>query len=373
MRPILLSLLFALALAKPASSQIVLGRDYFPVVGDTMYAAVDRLPVGVSVGEPGPDKRWMFTSLEAPFIRRSVVRRVGEAGRFPEAEVYVPIGEDAEAYFATKDDAFCLVGLHGTDPLELGLSLSAGFSPPLPERWAPLRYGDTRSSESSLQYPFSADQLPAELLDQLPITPDSLRIRLRIRRQESVDAWGTLTIPGGIYDVLRIARREQRDIRLDARLGIFPWQDVTDLLPQNEALGPDTILSYHFFSNQAPQPIAVVYVNGQDEEVKAVEFKANDITTEVKSVEISSPGVYAFPNPAILDVRFEFYNLPVGEYKLTIYNILGQEVWSERYLIDGTFAERVDLSAFRKGTYLYSLTDERGKTLSTQRLIVVKP
>ena len=85
------------------------------------------------------------------------------------------------------------------------------------------------------------------------------------------------------------------------------------------------------------------------------------------------PDIYVSPNPAISDVRFEFFNLSPGTYKLSIYNIIGQEEWSKMYTINGNYTEQVDISKLKKGAYLYSLKDERGRTLSTKRLMVIRP
>ncbi|MCB0598025.1 MAG: T9SS type A sorting domain-containing protein, partial [Phaeodactylibacter sp.] len=69
----------------------------------------------------------------------------------------------------------------------------------------------------------------------------------------------------------------------------------------------------------------------------------------------------------------EFTNLAPGRYKLKIHNILGIEEWRKTYQISGNHTEKVDISSLRKGTYLYSLVDDRGKTITTRRLIVVRP
>ena len=34
---------------------------------------------------------------------------------------------------------------------------------------------------------------------------------------------------------------------------------------------------------------------------------------------------------------------------------------------------KLDISKLRKGTYLYSLTDAKGKTIATRRLMVIRP
>ena len=215
------------------------------------------------------------------------------------------------------------------------------------------------------------------MLNQLPITPDSLRIRYTFDRLDVVDAWGTITIPGGIYDVLREKRTEVSELRLDAKLGFLDWFDITDIALQVaglEQLGVDTTITYNYFDEESKEPIAVVTMNNAETQVLSVIFKSNDLSTNVQNIETMTPGVYAFPNPAIVNVRFEFSNLPPGEYNLQIYNILGVEVWEKEYNITSGFhTEKENISSLRKGTYLYSLIDDRGKTISTKRLIVVTP
>ncbi|MDV7394326.1 hypothetical protein RZS08_23290, partial [Arthrospira platensis SPKY1] len=131
--------------------------------------------------------------------------------------------------------------------------------------------------------PFSADDVPGGILNNLPITPDSLRIRINTQRTDEVDAWGTLTIPGGIYDVLREKRTELRQTRIDAKIGFFPaWVDVTDIfveLLSLPGLGSLTQESYYFWSNEALEPIAVLSLSPATGEVQSVEYKANNIST----------------------------------------------------------------------------------------------
>ena len=105
--------------------------------------------------------------------------------------------------------------------------------------------------------------------------------------------------------------------------------------------------------------------------MQSVEYVADDVINNVNS---GRADVFAYPNPAIESARFEFMNLDRGAYRLVIYNILGVEVWRNDYEINqDQRTTKVDLSDFRKGTYLYSLIDERCKTLTTKRLIILRP
>lgn len=371
--------LFVILLVAGLKAQPTITSESFPHAGDTLLTAIDNLPAGNYITGSGPAQAWDFTTLQSPFPRRTPLRPAMQGPgsyNFPGASFYAGAGDNLAAYYRASNTKLELLGFYGADPLGLGVESATFYQPPLVQQRAPLKYLDNNSAQSNLSLAFSTDDLPAGVLDNLPITPDSLRIRLNIQRSDVADAWGVLTIPGGIYDVLREKRTEVRETRLDAKIGFFGWQDITDIaiqalgLPQ---LGALTTVSYYYFSNEAIEPVAVVVANEEETQVQRVEYKANSVATNVQNVEALKPGVWAFPNPAIVNVRFEFTNLPKGKYKLRILNILGIEEWSKSYVINGNYTEKIDISALRKGTYLYSLMDERGKTVTTRRLIVVRP
>lgn len=357
-------------------AQITVTKDYFPAAGDSLRVAVDNLPANISISPGGADLRWDFTSLQSPFTRQINIRPASQGARtfdFPNADLFTPLSDEAEVYYRVNSGEFQTVGIFGKDPFGFGIKAITRFSPPSTERRSPLNYGDVNTLRTNFFYAFSADDLPDAVLDQLPITPDSIRIRIAIERKDEVDAWGKLTIPGGMYDVLREKRTEIREARLDAKFGFIGWQDITNLVPNADFIGKRTSVSYHFHSNEAKEIIAIVSMDESDQRAVRVEYKANSLSTNIQDVKSLKPGVYAYPNPAIVNVRFEFSNLPAGNYKLTIFNILGVEVWSQYYFIDGQRLEKVDISSLRKGTYLYSLRNEAGKTISTKRLVVVRP
>ncbi len=383
MKQSILLVFLVLGMIDLARAQITITTDDFPVVGDTLFTAVDNLPANIDLQPTNGEHSWDFSSLQAPFTRRRVVREASQApaaALFPNADVVMESGTTGDGYYNVSNGRFELVGFFGTDPLGLGFEVATPFSPAYVERRAPLNSFDVNQMESALLFAFNPDDLPVDIFDQLPVTPDSLRVRVAIDRLDIVNGYGTLTIPGGIYDVLREKRTEIRETRIDAKLPFVGWNDITDIvielvdMPElTDQLGQDTLITYHFFSNEAKEPIAVVTADADGQNVTSVEYKANDVVSNVQDLSRLKPGVYAIPNPAIVNVRFEFSNLPQGKYDLKIYNILGVEVWRKRYEINGNFTEKVEISQLNKGTYLYSLSNERGKTIMTKRLVVVRP
>lgn len=363
-------------------AQITVTDQYFPQAGDTLLTATDNMPASIQIGTPGPGREWNFRSLQSPIIVRTVVRPASEGAAavdFPDADLVFKLNENAEGYYRITDNTLELIGLSGTDPINLGIDVQPKLNEPQIERWAPLNYNDTHNSTMNLSYALDADEIPQDLLEVLPITPDSLRVRLQLQREDEVDAWGTMSIPGGTYEVLREKRTLDQDIRLDAKIGILGWQDVTDIVLELTDLGTDVlgnsqIIRYYFWSEGIKEPIAVATMNEDQTAVTTVDFKAEDILADlVQTTDRLQPTVIAYPNPAMAHTNFQFIQLKPGNYRLVIYNLVGSKVWQQNYRINGPLTERVSLSDLKKGTYLYALEDEQGRTLITRRLIVVRP
>lgn len=363
-------------------AQITVTSATFPEAGDTLLTGTDNMPANIQVGTPGPDREWNFKSLQSPIVLRTVVKDASEgeaAADFPNADLVFKLNDNAEGYYTVDGSSLELVGLAGTDPLNLGIEISPKLDDPQIERRAPLNYGDNYTSAVRIIYAISADDVPQELLQDLPITPDSLRIRIQLNREDEVDAWGTMTIPGGTYNVLREKRTLEQDIRLDAKIGFLGWQDITDIVLEltnigSDVLGDTRIIRYHFWSDTEKEAIAVVTMDQEEANPVSVTFKAEDFLSDlVETADKLQPGVMAFPNPAMVHTNFQFVRLKPGKYRLVIYNLVGSEVWHRDYHISGPLTERVNISQLKKGTYLYALQDQRGRTLITRRLIVVRP
>jgi hypothetical protein len=367
-------LLFSLT----AISQITITDSYFPAAGDTLKTAFDGMPSGIVINPSGgsTDQHWDFSTAQG--IPRQTIYRPASAGsanaEFPTANLVVLFEPANETYYKKSATTFELVGYEGLDPASIGINLTVHLNPTLIERRAPLNFIDFATSATNVLLPFAADEIPEEILDQLPITPDSIRLRIAIDRTTIVDGWGTATIPGGVYEVLREKQIEMRETLMDVKIGpLIGWIDVTDELPF-DFLGKDTITAYHFYSNDEKEAIANVFVDNENNNiVNSIEYKDNGVTSSIRYVSNGKPDMIAYPNPAIEDVRFEFFNLPSAVYTLKIYNILGVVVWEKKYALSGNRSEKIDLSNLRKGTYLYSLTNDNGKIISTKRLLIMRP
>ena len=382
MRLIVLSFI-ALIFAVSLQAQITITDAYFPSAGDTLKTAFDGMPSGIVVNPAGGsvDQTWDFSSVQG--TSREVVYYTASEGEasdeFPSADLHTKLDPVGEMYYKKTATTFEWLGYQGLDPANIGITILVNLDPTLIERRAPVNFLDFGNTDSAVLLPFAASDLPGEILDNLPITPDSIRLRIAIERSSIVDGWGKLTIPGGIYDVLREKQIEERETLLDVKIGTGPfaqWIDVTDVITGGfgEFLGKDTITTYTFYSDTEKEAISIVTVDNIDnDQVEAVEYKDNGVQTSMRYVDTGKPDLIAYPNPAIDNVRVDFLNLPSSTYTLKIYNILGIPVLEKKYAISGNRSEKINLSSLRKGTYLYSLANENGKIISTKRLMIMRP
>ncbi len=348
-----------------------------PEVGDTLRTAFDNDPQNLDVGTPGTDKSWDFSSLMGLSSETIILDASSgtNASSFPSANQRIELTMTQELYYNKQENSVELIGFAGDDPFGFGLQSVLAYDPPRIERSLPFIYEDVNSSSSRLQLKIPASDLPQEVLDQLPSTAvDSIQLTVDAVREDVVDAWGDLTLPTKTFGALRERRYEITTSTLEVKLGNLPWSDVTDFVTNSyPELAPDTSLNYYFWGD-VKEPLAIVDVNHNDEsDVISVTYKSDMTTVDIPYIKRNKVDVIAYPNPAIEEVRFDFRNLEIGNYTLKIFNILGQEVWSDQYQVRGNQTISVDLEDMKKGTYLYSLIDQYDKVLTTKRLVVLKP
>ena len=366
-----------------AFGQITITNSVFPKAGDTLVTDIDVIPDGVMITAPGPDQQWMFDRLNRIISASAEVKDASEGSvsqNFPSADLVLVFETGVERYYRVRPDRIEEIGYTGIDPVFSVIQLVAYYRQPYIIQRAPLNYGDMNTSQSQLLFPYAYDDIPDSITSQfpLPISPDSVRLNLSINRQDEVDGWGTLEIPGGTFNVLREKRVEIRNSLVEAKvIGFGGWFDITatirTILPDSAVLENDTVITYNFFSDMSTEPIAVVTTDAEDE-VMRVDFKSIDkMGTPVFTPSQGPLDIHVSPNPTLGRCLFEFDNLPAGDYSLQVINILGVKIWEKEFEAFGDISLPADLSGLRKGTYLYSLKTGKGSTLKTKRLIILNP
>ena len=253
----------------------------------------------------------------------------------------------------------------------LRLPLIAKFLQPVLERRAPLAFNTTYRNQSNFVVAFSTDIIPDTILAALPLRPDSIRVRFQTDRQDKTDAFGTLLIPGGSYEVLRERRYEVTDTKVDAKINPFPWFDITSIVLTGQQRPQDTTISYYFWSNLAKEPIAVLTTNDRDSVIQA-EYKYLRINTSVKNTADTEGSISldVFPNPMTNEAFFDIKtSLPTTSFSLLISDNLGKTIVQKKAYNKQQTSVQMDVSAFASGIYWVRLVDENGRFLVAKSFV----
>jgi len=370
----ILGFAISMILALTLNSQITLTNASFPAAGDTLRVAFDTLAIGITVSPPGGNQVWNLNSLSPSFVQVQAVRPASEgasASNFPSADLVIKTTAGGERYFKSTASSFQLVGFSGGAPIGFGLNVVTSFNPPILERRAPLNFFDVNTANGALLVPFAASDLPPAILALFPIAPDSIRLRLTLNRVDIVDGWGSMSIPGGTYQVLRERRTEYSDSRLDIKIGILPWTDITALFPlPGTGLGRDTTLSYHFFANSSKEPIAVINADHITNQVLSVEYKFNGIISNAQELA-SGSSINVFPNPAKDEAQMLLQGLTPDLYDFSLINLTGQVVRRHAIAVSGENSrQQLDLHDLDAGIYFYILRIRGGNQVFSGKLVV---
>jgi hypothetical protein len=299
-KPILTLLLATLGFSASISAQITVTNATFPAAGDTLRLAIDHSPAGIEpLTPPGGPQSWDFTSLQAD-VAQSIIYKPSSQGsqgaNVPGAELFAALSPNTETYYNVTPTKFELQAYWGILPYDLVANNLFEYNPPLPERRAPLNFFDISASSSGFLEVFPPTAFPALLMINLAAVTsnapiDSMRYRVAISSIDVVDAYGTVSIPGGTFDVLREKRTRYTETRIDAKIPPLGWLDLTDLCIQAgfNGLGVDTLVSFYFHNDLAKEHIAIVTLNNQQNAVEMVQFKQLDaVACELVIADIST-------------------------------------------------------------------------------------
>jgi len=356
-------------------SQTTITNSTFFGIGDILYTSTDDIP-NISLGAIGGNNTWDYTSLSSAQLDATEVFSAASgmgAASFPNADVYINFG-GGELYLEINANNIKQVGFIGAF---MGFDVNTAFNPQGNFKFAPISYGDTFTDTNGFGFTIGADQLP--FLDDLglPINPDSIRITQIFNTAYEADAWGTMTIPNGTYDVLRLKRLQTTDTQIEAYVPFLGWIDVTGFIGDDLPIpggGAGTVESYEFLADGIKESIATVQMDTVGGDIVSVTYKAQDTgTTAIVDAGSETTVFSAYPNPAYNDVRIDIRGFDNGVYNLDLFNIAGKLMMSKEITINRDTAATINVARLNKGTYLYTLKNEDGETLKARRLMVVKP
>ncbi len=368
--------LFLLMFSLQAYTQTTYTSASLPAIGDTLFTGVDNTPSDVNIGSPGEDQTWDFSDIDISFVTETVLRDVNDlpdTSRIAGADMYVEQPGDGGIFYQIDGGDIFEIGRTGLDPILGFLPLQIRYEDELTFRKTPLGYGDDYDDEYSFSVTVSGELIPDTLLVGLPIVPDSIRINVEVENEYEIDAWGTVMMPDGEYDALREQVMTLTNTTIEA-LTFLGWLEIDPELlgALGEFLGEQETVSYRFWADGVKESLAQINVD-EDGIVTRAEFRSRDITSNTIVVKADVRDVVLYPNPSFGVAFFNLVNFDAGSYRLIINNILGKTMFEKSYQVGPNSIIEEHLGFLSKGTYIYSILDEKGNKIVTKRIVILNP
>lgn len=335
----LLLVLFLFCAYPLLQAQISITAADAPVVGDIYIQAGDTMVSQYTIGEAGPNRVWDFRNLMA--ITQDTLQFVASSEApgnelFPDAS-FAGLIDSIYTFAQATDEGLFFLGIV-SDLFDNDTLLSLRFdSPP-----RLLAYPTT----STTAYTDTSRFQVSALID---LFPDSVRLTQEEYNQVTVDAFGTLQMPSGEFDVLR---QERMIITFDTvevrNNGIwFPIE-----------AGVDTIYTYEWLAKEAKGPVLTI---------------STDASGQITDVDYISNIIPNIPAPV---AAFGVEDREDGSFRFVDQSTNQPLTWSWDFGDGNTSTEQDPVHTFSNaGTYTVCLTaaNSTGSDTACQEVQVMLP
>lgn len=305
-------------------------------------------PASVEPGPPGPNQTWDFTGLtedfesSADFVDPSTTPFAGE---FPSSNLATNTDDTVFSYLDKNTDMATSLGVaiqsSTTDPIifhNVPGEILADF---------PVNYQDEWEQQYYSEYYIATGQPGI----------DSMRYKSDVTKQVEVDAWGTVTIPLGTFNALRVYVVENTVDSTWFKIGgIWMFQFASS----------NTYMTYEWWTNEPPVSpfLASMSMDGPGREVTDVTWVKQAFVGVEEKGDMNAAAV--FPNPA--RDHFMIRAAEPGIYDISVFDNTGKPVATGQTNSRGEL--RINTSTFGPGIYTYQMINSRSAVLSSGKIII---
>ena len=362
-------------------AQITLTDAYFPRVGDSLLTnqATDAYRDGVVFQAPGADLTWDFGFPEAASAYTERLEAVNDDSVFVNAEMRLTSAAFDYEYYRATETTYDLVGLVGSLPFFREETFATQLLPPRPVRRAGITYGDAFETTSVRELKLAVDELPDDVLNSTTGRAlrnyDSIRIESTSERSDIVDAYGTLTLMGETYTVLREKRVEQMETRVYVKTGTSDFLDVTNLIASADPATGQYVGrqpeegTYFFWAEGELEPIVEIEFD-EDETPTTFLYKRGDKRTAVvRGPETVVEALEVFPNPVTDLATLRYVLRRPDRVSVRLRDATGRvaETWPLTERPAGEHRLEASLGSLPRGVYYLEVATSGGR--SVQKLI----
>lgn len=341
-----------------AFTQITVTDNDIIDVGDIVYQAIDTVPgTAITPGVAGANQTWDFSSLQV--MDQDDIEFISPSGT-PYASMHptanICVEDDGEYIYLEKTSSG--VSIIGFDAVPYQLLIA-----PLP-----LVYGNTLTigpdvlMDSVMPNMFVPDSLAMLLTMGQAQTIDSINIKVTRDANFDVDAYGSVIIPMGTYDALRLKSEATTTTEYyvyctDTLLGVNSgWFSATALMP-NEV---ESEASYQWWTNNPAVKFILAEISVDSAgNVGKVNFSTS-APTAIAELDADKFNIYPIPTAEKLTIDAQINAVT----NLELVDVSGKIILNKAF----TQTTNLDLSQISSGIYYLNLSTNEGRL--TKKIIV---
>ena len=337
--------------------QISLQETDFANPNDTVRYS-QAMDQGIDFSTTGPNNTWDFSSLQASSQYVKTFNPIGFSSILVQATFGFLASTNYQAsYFTQNNDLPIELLSNFGDFLPVSISdlnaythsssskiSSIGYSISVNSQAIPFK-SDTIETRYSLPLDFNDtyDSRGYTLVDFNPFGAD-LKFKQNRQRNSVVDGWGTLILPNGTHNVLRIKHQINE---IDSIFqGLFPFQPVIGI--------PIQTIEYEWLGENKKDVLLKIVTSTTNgtEQVQSIDYQDS---YSVSGLFDQGLGLYfsLVPNPAENNLTISS-SASISDYQIC--DITGKLI-SQKNSMD-VFKLEIDISELLKGTYFISLNSE---------------
>lgn len=362
----LFSTVLLLFVVNTINAQITITSSDLPQAGETYVMSTDTTPI-INIGSASPNfQSWDFSSLTQQYqnvptfgltsatpyassFSASNIYTYGPAALFGSFAGGAPVSSQGMniGYMFWKTDAtgYWIVGFRADSGAYSNVNV---FENPRELLiGTPATYGTNFTNSGRWEFP----------MNLIPMDVDTYYVS-NVYKTLNADAWGSLTTPTSIFNVLRIHEHVIKVDSIYAKLGVVQ-------LGAYEVIR-DTINKYIFMANGINYPICIVHADKNNVLKKVEYYNFTYLNTKEHFAENTTK---AFPNPftdkCTIELGKEFLK---GNISFSVYDYTGKELLKETV---SSTKITLDAQTFNSGIHYYVAHNAQGERVSG-KLVIIK-
>ncbi len=353
-------------------AQITVTSATFPVANDSLTSKTAINLTGIVFSQKGgTNQTWDFSSLNSNVKNVESFKAASTAiykADYPKATL-ITKDSISETFFRDSVSKFWNMGYAGNDPFGFSTKVVVKNTPFQLIRRA-MTYPSNFSSKFAFNLALPASAIPAAILSQLPIQPDSIRLNFKSTYADTTDAWGSMKVPAGTFQVLREKRVATIDPLVEAKI-FGSWLDVSSLLSGIPNIGTllakRTTIQYRFFNNTIKTPIAIVSTDSTGA-ASSIDYY-DTFKTAAEDITLPDNSLIVAPNPVADQLTMMFNELPRGKYNLVVMDINGKVLISNQLEIVNNTIINLNTSVLSQGVYLLGLKGQDNQVSIYKKIV----